>query len=40
VGSLIFGKTAQGLVWVVLFLVSGTGLVRLLPRIWKGGEST
>jgi Na+/proline symporter len=34
-GSFIYGKTAQGLVWLVLFVVSGLGLLRLLPRIWS-----
>ena len=34
-GSFIYGKTAQGLVWLVLFVVSGFGLMRLLPRLWS-----
>ena len=34
-GSFIYGKTAQGLVWLVLFVVSGFGLLRLLPRLWS-----
>ena len=34
-GSFIYGKTAQGLVWLVLFAVSGFGLLRLLPRLWS-----
>jgi Na+/proline symporter len=34
-GSFIYGKTAQGLVWLVLFVVSGVGLLRLLPRLWS-----
>ena len=34
-GSFIYGKTAQGLVWLALFLVSGFGLLRLLPKLWS-----
>jgi Na+/proline symporter len=33
-GSFIYGKTAQGLVWAVLFAISGIGLLRLMPRLW------
>jgi Na+/proline symporter len=33
-GSFIYGKTAQGLVWVAVFVVSVIGLARLLPRMW------
>ncbi len=34
-GSVLYGKTAQAAVWIVLFLASGAGLVRLLPRLWS-----
>ncbi|HSE52150.1 MAG TPA: sodium:solute symporter family protein [Gemmatimonadales bacterium] len=34
-GSFIYGKSAQGLVWLVLFVVSGFGLLRLLPKLWS-----
>jgi len=34
-GSFIYGKTAQGLVWLGFFVVSGMGLLRLLPRLWS-----
>jgi hypothetical protein len=33
-GSLLYGRTAQGLVWVVVFVASGAGLLRLVPRMW------
>jgi hypothetical protein len=33
-GSFIYGKTAQGTLWVVVFVVSLIGLVRLLPKMW------
>jgi Na+/proline symporter/dTDP-glucose pyrophosphorylase len=35
-GSLLYGRWPQGLVWVALFVISGWGLVRLLPRLWSG----
>jgi glucose-1-phosphate thymidylyltransferase len=35
-GSLLYGRWAQGAIWIVLFVASGTGLVRLLPRLWSG----
>jgi Na+/proline symporter len=34
-GSFIYGKTPQGVVWLVLFVVSGIGLMRLLPKLWS-----
>ncbi len=34
-GSFLYGRTAQGLVWLGFFVVSGVGLVRLLPRLWS-----
>jgi hypothetical protein len=33
-GSFLFGKTPQGILWLVVFIVSLVGLVRLLPRMW------
>ena len=35
-GSFLYGRTAQGLVWLVVFVASGAGLARLLPRLWAG----
>ena len=34
-GSFLYGRTPQGLMWLVLFVGSGLGLVRLLPRLWS-----
>jgi Na+/proline symporter/dTDP-glucose pyrophosphorylase len=34
-GSFLYGRWTQGLVWLVLFVVSTVGLVRLLPRLWS-----
>jgi Na+/proline symporter len=33
-GSLLYGRTPQALVWVALFVASGLGLLRLVPRMW------
>jgi SSS family solute:Na+ symporter len=38
-GSFLYGRTAQGLVWLVLFLTSGYGLLRVM-RGWREGEDT
>src|SRR3954466_9361850 len=35
-GSLLYGRWAQGFVWLAVFRVSGGGLFRLLPRLWSG----
>jgi len=34
-GSLLYGRTSQAALWIVLFVASGIGLARLLPRIWS-----
>ncbi len=36
VGSLLFGHVGTGGAWLALAVVSGAGLVRLLPRLWQG----
>ncbi len=38
VGSLLFGHVATGTAWLALAVVSGAGLVRLLPRLWVGAS--
>src|SRR5712692_1292991 len=35
-GSFLYGRTPQGVMWVALFVGSGLGLLRLLPRLWSG----
>jgi solute:Na+ symporter, SSS family len=37
-GSFIYGNTAQGIMWLVVFVISLVGLIRLLPRMW-GSET-
>lgn len=34
-GSFLYGKTAQGLLWSLVLVVSLFGLSQLLPRIWS-----
>jgi len=38
-GSFLYGKPAQGFVWLAVFVVSGAGLLRLLPRLWSGAAA-
>jgi SSS family solute:Na+ symporter len=33
-GSFIYGRTGPATMFLVVFLVSGIGLIRLLPRLW------
>jgi len=33
-GSFLYGRTAQGGVWMVVFAISGFGLLRLVPKMW------
>ena len=39
VGSFLYGRTAQAIVWLGLLIVSGIGLQRILPRLWRGPAS-
>jgi Na+/proline symporter len=34
-GSFIYGRMTQGIVWSILFVITGTGLAWLLPRFWS-----
>jgi Na+/proline symporter len=36
VGSALYGHLGPAVVWAVLFVVSGVGLLRLLPKMWAG----
>ena len=38
VGSYLYGRNGPALLWAVVFVGSGLGLIRLLPRMW--GDST
>jgi Na+/proline symporter len=35
-GSFLYGRTGPALVWLAAFLVSGFGLLRLMPKLWAG----
>jgi Na+/proline symporter len=35
-GSFLYGRTGPALLWLVAFVGSGYGLLRLLPRMWAG----
>ncbi len=37
-GSYLYGRTPQALVWTAAFVVSGVGLLRVVPRMWGGKE--
>ncbi len=39
-GSILYGRKPQAIMWIVVFVVSGLGLLRLVPRLWAGSEST
>jgi hypothetical protein len=34
VGSFLYGKTPQGIAWLVVFITSGVALIRIVPRMW------
>jgi hypothetical protein len=38
-GSILYGRTPQAVMWVVAFIVSGIGLLILVPRLWRGAGS-
>ncbi|HEX4932268.1 MAG TPA: sodium:solute symporter family protein [Gemmatimonadaceae bacterium] len=38
-GSFLYGNTAQGMLWLAVFVVSTVGLARILPKIWRSAES-
>jgi Na+/proline symporter len=39
-GSFLYGRSLQGTVWLVILLLSAIGLLRLLPQLWRGTESS
>jgi len=38
-GSFLYGRMVHGTVWLVIFVLSGVGLLRIIPRMWSR-EST
>ena len=39
-GSFLYGNTAQGIMWAVVFIVSVVGLIRILPKMTSGAGDT
>jgi solute:Na+ symporter, SSS family len=39
-GSFLYGRTVQGIVWTVVFIIAATGLIRLVPGLWRDSERT
>jgi Na+/proline symporter len=37
-GSLLYGNLPQALVWLVVLVVSGTGLLRVVRSLWRGAS--
>ncbi|MFI5207278.1 MAG: sodium:solute symporter family protein [Gemmatimonadales bacterium] len=35
VGSFLYGRNPQAAVWAALFVLSGVGLLRLVPKMWE-----
>jgi hypothetical protein len=33
-GSFLYGRLPQAGVWLAIFVVSGLGLLRVVPRLW------
>jgi Na+/proline symporter len=34
-GSFLYHRTAQGVVWTIVFVVAGVGLIRLISALWR-----
>ena len=34
-GSFLYGRTAQGAMWAVVFVIASAGLIRLIPAMWS-----
>lgn len=39
-GSLLYGRVAQSVMWGTIFLLSGVGLLRVVPRMWSAGTKS
>jgi SSS family solute:Na+ symporter len=39
VGSALYGRTPQAIVWLVVFVASGIGLSRILPQLWAARDA-
>ena len=34
-GSFLYGRSSQGAVWAVVFLIATVGIIRLIPAMWR-----
>jgi len=39
-GSFLYGRTTLGLFWLVIFSVTGVGLWRVVPRMWRLSQTS
>ena len=39
-GSFLYGRTVQGMVWSVAFIMAAVGLIRLIPGLWRDRPRT
>jgi hypothetical protein len=37
-GSFLYGRTGTAGAWFVAFVLSGIGLLRIMPKLWAGSE--
>jgi hypothetical protein len=38
-GSFLYGRMGAGIAWLIAFVASGVGLLRVMPRLWsQAGE--
>jgi Na+/proline symporter len=38
-GSFLYGRTPQGIAWLLVFVISGAALLRIVPRLWASGSA-
>ena len=34
-GSFLYGRTAQGAMWSVVFVIAAAAIIRLIPAMWR-----
>jgi Na+/proline symporter len=39
-GSFLYGRVAQGVMWSAIFVVTGVGLIRLVPALWRASPGS
>ena len=38
-GSYLYGRTSQGIMWTVVFVIAAAGLIRMIRAMWRAGLS-